>query len=322
MKTRILITGASGFIGTHLVQTLLSSSKEVELVLVGRFPNGNIVGDYDDKHPQLTFVQTRSIELLQGEQLPESIDTVIHLAAKAHVTESDELQDEYKKVNTEGTRRIADIAQSKGVSHFIHLSTIKVNGDTTEGKAFSEADIVHPEGIYAKTKFEAESLLDELANSVRVSVVRPPLVYGRGVKANMHALASLIRLLPVIPFGAISNKRSLISVHNLTDFIKTLVWNMPEQMYTKEIFLVSDAESVSTPELCRKIAQALHKKVLLVALPAVLMKGMLSLVGKRAMWDKLSESLEVRGEHPAKFFKWSPPYKMLDELTYLNEESR
>lgn len=322
MKMKILVTGATGFVGTHLIEVLIKQLPNAELVLLGRFSNDMQKSLRAKYSSRLSFINVKSIEMLKAEQVPEGISSVVHLAAKAHVTESTELASEYNRVNTEGTRVLAQVALEKGVEHFIYLSSIKVNGDVTTHRGFTESDSVNPIGIYADSKYQAEGFLNNLPDDrMRVSIVRPPLVYGKGVKANMNALAALVRITPFIPFGMVDNKRSLISVNNLNSFIMTLLCKTPQIHYQKQVFLVSDSAAVSTPELCRNIAKAINKKVFMLKVPSCVLVSLLALVGKKNMWEKLSESLVVEGKNPKKYFHWQPSFRMVDELSYLNEES-
>lgn len=322
MKMKILVTGATGFVGSHLIEVLIKQLPNVELILLGRFSNDTQKSLWAQYSSRLSFINVKSIEMLKAEQVPEGISSVVHLAAKAHVTESAELKNEYYRVNAEGTKNLAHIALTMGVEHFIYLSTIKVNGDVTTTEGFTEGDTVNPIGIYAESKYQAENFLNDLPDgNMRVSIVRAPLVYGKGVKANMNALAALVRIMPFIPFGMINNRRSLISVNNLNSFIMTLLCKTPQIHYQKQVFLVSDSAAVSTPELCRNIAKAINKKVFMLKVPSLVLASLLALVGKRDMWEKLSESLVVEGKNPKKYFHWQPSFRMVDELSYLNEES-
>ena len=174
------------------------------------------------------MIQTESIERYVGEQLPDSLDGIVHLVAKAHVTENEADREEYTRVNVEGTRALLRVAKAKQVKHFVYMSSIKASGEFPESGTLTEREPSSPQGVYGETKWQAEQLLSELSQAgIRVSVVRPPLVYGVGVKANMAALVKLVKWLPALPFGRIRNQRSMISVRNLSNFVMTLLLTPP-----------------------------------------------------------------------------------------------
>ncbi len=314
MKKTILISGATGFVGTQVVKDLIG--REVELYLLVRDDSTLGFTECKDVH----LIRHDSIEKYQGEGLPDKVDAIVHLVAKAHVTEDESQRDEYEKVNVKGTEALAKIAVQKRVDDFIYLSSIKVNGEETGEKGFSELDPASPQGIYAETKYKAEQVAGSLAaNGIRVSIVRIPLVYGRGVKANMAALVKMVKSFPVIPFGAIDNSRSLISVRNLSHFIMTLLFEKALLSYDSELFLISDKEPVSTAKMCAMIANALKRKIMLLSVPKWCLQSLLIILGRREQWNKLAGNLEVNGVNAKRYFNWSAPYLMSDELLFLVE---
>ncbi|MCY7294365.1 NAD-dependent epimerase/dehydratase family protein [Alteromonas sp. a30] len=318
----ILITGATGFVGRQLVSDLLKQSQDIELFLVARNDPREHLPIAHLKDRNIHFIQVDSIENLSAQQLSSNIDVVIHLAAKAHVVENNELAGEYERINVDGTKAVAQVAIAKQVKHFIYVSSIKVNGDETSIQAFSEDDIPSPEGVYALTKFQAEQYLRSISSSsLRVSIIRPPLVYGKGVKANMNALVSLVKRLPVLPLGAINNRRSLISVGNLNHFILTILSTKPAEQYDYSVFLVADKSPVSTAQLCQNIAQALGKSIMMLSIPPALMAFAFKLIGKGTMWNKLSSNLEISGQNAMRYYHWEARYPMVEELAYLKEEN-
>ena len=321
MKQKILVTGPTGFVGKQVVSDLLS--KDAELYLLVRKNSETRFVDNESVH----IIEHESIEKYQGEGLPETLDSIVHLVAKAHVTENEANRPEYQRVNVEGTRNLLNIAREKSVSHFIYLSSIKVNGDVTEMNAFTEASSVDAQGVYAETKYQAEELVraysqEGTQEARRVSIVRPPLVYGKGVKANMAALIELVKLLPILPFGAIKNKRSLISVRNLSDFLMTLLFQQPEQPYSSETFLVSDKHAMSTTALCMSIANGLDKKVFMPPIPAGFLTLLTSALGFKKHWQKLTSSIVIQGGNPKKYFNWIAPYDTDEEIKLLVKELR
>ena len=275
---KVLVTGASGFVGTALCDRLRANGIAF---LVGK----------------------RSIELL-----PEmAIDIVVHLAARVHVmheTVSDSLS-AYREVNTQGTLNLARQAAAAGVRRFVFVSTVKVNGEGRLG-VYSESDAPDPTDPYAISKWEAElGLRDIAANSgMEVVIVRPPLVYGPGVKANfLNMMRWLNRGVP-LPLGAIHNKRSLVGLGNLVDLLITC---LDHPAAANQTFLVSDGEDLSTTELFRRMAAALGKPARLVPVPGWMLTVGASLFGKRELSQRLCGSLQVDISKTRNFLGWSPP---------------
>ncbi|UAA39668.1 NAD-dependent epimerase/dehydratase family protein [Paraneptunicella aestuarii] len=307
MKPKVLLTGATGFVGRQVMNDL--KQRDVELFALVR--NTSDINENE----AVTVIGHDSIENYAGEGLPEKLDVIIHLVAKAHVTEDESNRAEYERVNVAGTQAMVNLAKAKDVKHFIYLSSIKVNGDETFKEPITEASEVCPKGVYAETKYQAENLANELAdNGIKVSIVRPPLVYGAGVKANMAALTKLVRLLPVLPFGMINNQRSLISVRNLSDFLMTLVFELPVQSYERETFIVSDRNPLSIRELCLAIAQGLHKKVIMLPVPQMLLSVLTKVFGMSRQWQKLAGNMVLNGLNSEKYFSWVAPYQTADEI--------
>ncbi len=177
----------------------------------------------------------------------KNIDVVIHLAGRAHVMKEDldEPYRAYADINIHATKHLAEQTALSGVKRFIYLSSIKVNGERTKELAFNETDIPRPEDDYGKTKWEAEKALNKIAKDtgMEVVIIRPPLVYGQGVKANFKNLIKLVQLSIPLPFGAIDNKRSLVFIDNLIDFIMLCTHHANAANQT---FLISDDDDIST----------------------------------------------------------------------------
>jgi len=301
---KVLITGASGFIGSALCLRILvegwqvrgtfRSESDVSLLPKGvkAFPIRTIDSD------------TKWNGALAG------IDTVVHLAARVHVMDdvsSDPLA-EYRTVNVEGTKRLAIEAVKTGVKRFIYISSIKVNG---EGKAsaYTEVDKETPEDSYGLSKWEAEQELHKISRStgIEVVIIRPPLVYGPGVKANFLSLFKIVKHGIPLPFLCINNQRSFIYLGNLIDAIVTCI-NHPKA--ADETFLICDGENVSTPELIKKIATALEKSARLFHIPLFLMKIFGKLIGRSAAMDRLIGTLMIDHAKFRKKLGWKPPYTM------------
>ena len=306
MTCSVLLTGATGFVGRQVLRDLTQRHCKIYVLsrsAAQRFPDG------------VNVVLVSSIEQYTGEKLPDTLDCIIHLVAKAHVTENEVERDEYTRVNVDGTRALLTIARAKRVKHFIYMSSIKASGEFPAQGKLTETDTCHPQGVYGETKWQAEQLLNELvSDNTKVSVVRPPLVYGAGVKANMAALIKLVKWLPVLPFGGIDNRRSVISVRNLSDFVMTLVFTKPLIEYRHEVFIVADKASLSTSQLCRFIADGLVKKVQIVNIPESLLAMLVKLIGMTKPWQKLTGNAEVQGIHPYKYFNWQAQRGSADEI--------
>lgn len=302
--SRVLVTGANGFVGQHLVPHLEQgghrvikamrqhSNPDVSTVLVG-----DIGPDTDWSHALV------------------DCDIVVHLAARVHVmheTEEDSMT-AYRDVNTLGTKSLIEQAVEAGVNKFIYLSTIKVNGEATSGERFSEDVKVKPQDPYAISKYEAERVLMEMADlhDIDVYIIRPPLIYGPGVKANFYSLLRLVDMSLPMPFSGIRNARSLLYTGNLVDFIDTCLIAGSD---TAGIYLLSDGHDLSTPELISEIGHALNKSVFLFYIPVAVLKIMLSLIGKSAVSSRLTGSLQVNIDKARDSLGWSPRYSVREGI--------
>jgi len=299
----VLVTGANGFVGTALCKKLLSK---------GFYVRGAVQLEKTSFLPEkVAPVHIKSIDsdTKWGDALA-GIDTVVHLAARVHVMDdssSDPLT-EYRKVNVEGTKFLAVAAANAGVKRFVYISSIKVNG---EGKsaAYTEDDEVSPRDHYGVSKWEAEQELNKIADKTDLETVilRPPLVYGPGVKANFMRLVSLVKLGIPLPFRYINNCRSLIYIGNLIDAIITCMTNPNAAGKT---YLVSDGEDVSTPELIRRIGAASGRRALLLPVPVWIMRMAGWITGKYDEVERLVGSLTVDISKICKELEWKPPYAM------------
>ena len=304
--TKVLVTGATGFIGKALVQALAQQTFDV---VAGVRRLSQPASEQQVKLGDLSSV-TEYTDALQD------VDVVIHLAARAHImhdTASDPLA-EFRKVNTAATLNLAVQAAEAGVKRFIFISSIKVNGEqTAPNSPFQELVACPPSDPYALSKYEAEHGLMSLAHSsaMQVVIIRPPLVYGPGVKANFATLMNwLARGIP-LPLGAIDNKRSLLSLDNLLSFIMLCITH-PKA--ANEIFLISDQEDVSTTELLQKILMALNKNTLLLPVPISLMRFAAMLLGKQDVADRLFTSLQVDSSKATDLLGWLPVTSMDEQL--------
>lgn len=317
MRARILVTGATGFVGNTLCQYLLIEGYRVR---------GAVRRQIDIQPEDSSSNWNRHVDFVNvGEILPNTdwshalrdVDSVIHLAARVHVynDNASDFLDEYRKVNSLGTANLAKQAAAAGVRRFIYLSTAKVNG---EGLSFldpssnsgippmySETDFPQPWGGYAISKWEAEQELKHIASSsgMEVVIVRPPLIYGEEVKANFWRLLKWVDRGFPLPFGGLENKRSLISIDNLLDFLTLCIY---APAAANETFFVADDEIISTPDLIRKIAFYMKRQARLPSFPPFLLKSAARLVGKLSEIDKICGSLQLDTSKAKLVLKWKP----------------
>lgn len=241
---------------------------------------------------------------------------ILHLAARAHILH-DEAADPlaaYRAVNTAGTLRLAEQAAAAGVRRFVFVSTVKVHGESSPpGRPFDETMAPVPEGPYAVSKLEAEQGLAALAarTGMEVVVVRPPLVYGPGVKANFAAMARAVDRGWPLPLGAIDNRRSLIGVDNLVDL---LLRCLDHPAAANQAFLASDGEDLSTPEMLRRLGTALGRPARLLPVPQTLLRAGGALLGRGPAVDRLCGSLQVDITKARTLLGWSPPVSVDEGL--------
>ncbi len=306
---RILLTGCSGFVG-RAIHDALSHRENVDLVSVGRTLQLTL--------PATTFqLEIRGINrdtdwsVALGE-----VDTVIHAAARVHVMD-DRAKDplvEFRKVNVEGTLNLARQAAISGVRRFLFFSSVKVNGEQTmPGIPFTEQSIPQPNDPYAISKYEAEQALQHLSKEtgMEVVIIRPPLVYGPGVKANFHNMMRwLLKNFP-LPLGAIHNKRSLVGLDNLVDFTLLCI-DHPDA--ANEIFLVADGEDLSTTELLGAVKRLIGSKTLLIPVPVLMLRLGARLLGKYDFAQRLCGSLQVDISKARILLGWAPPISVAEGL--------
>jgi len=229
----------------------------------------------------------------------------------------DELADplaEYRLVNVEGTLNLARQAAAAGIKRFIYISSIKVNGESTPlGKPFLSSDIPEPEDPYGVSKREAEQGLMQLAadTGMEVVIIRPPLVYGPGVKGNFATMIKLIDKGLPLPLGAVHNKRSLVGVDNLVDLIIRCI---DHPAAANQVFLAGDGEDLSTTELLRGVANAMGKPARLIPVPVGLLQLSATLLGKEAVAQRLLGSLRVDITKTCELLDWRPPYTVEEGL--------
>jgi nucleoside-diphosphate-sugar epimerase len=297
----VLVTGANGFIGKALCAEIVKKGWSLRGVVRSESYHENLPIGTD-------IVRVRSIGPdTDWSAALVNVETIVHLSARGHImkeTAADPLS-QFRFVNTAGTYKLADSASKAGVHRLIYVSTVKVNGERTRGVPFTEYDDPAPVGPYAISKWEAEQALHEIAyrTDLETVVVRPPLVYGPGVKANfLHLLKIVERGLP-LPFAIVKNFRSLIFLHNLIDVIITCITH-PKAV--GKTFMVSDGEDMSTPELIQRTASAIGKPSRLFPFPISLLRLLAKIAGKSEAVNRLLDSLTVDTSKIRTDLDWKP----------------
>ena len=349
MIINVLVTGANGFIGRALCDKLLADDGyhvrgavrgTDQMTALASGVEGVMVGDIGP--------ETDWSEALVG------IDGVVHLAARVHVMRESSVDPlaAYREVNVEGTKCLAIAAANAGVKRFVYISSVKVNGERTgkrderptsnielptsnekqkkqkpevrgqEGElkgAFSEKDVPGPQYPYGISKWEAEQALRDVAanTDLEIVILRPPLVYGFGVKANFRSLMKWVRRGVPLPLGAVHNKRSFVALDNLVSFI---IHCIDHPKAANEVFLISDGENVSTTELLQKMARAFGKRSFLLPVPVWLMTFVAGLLGKRDVSDRLFGSLQVDSSKARDLLGWKPIVSMDEGLRRMETE--
>lgn len=298
-QQHIMVTGANGFVGQALCESLQQQS--CVLTQVSR----SITSQPSGRQHQVASIDgaTDWTEILSG------VNVVIHLAARVHVMR-DNISDPlaaYRQTNVDGTLNLARQAAQAGIKRFIFISSIKVNGEQTlAGKAFTAEDTPAPEDAYGLSKWEAEQGLLALAKAtgMEVVIVRPPLVYGPGVKGNFATMIKLVKSGLPLPFGAIDNCRSLIAIENLISVILKCV---EHHAAANQIFLVSDGDDLSTSAMLRCLAQAAGVPARLIPLPAAWLERGLKLLGKQMLAQRVLASLQLDITKTRDLLEWRPP---------------
>ncbi len=246
----------------------------------------------------------------------EGVKTVIHLAARVHVvpsTDEDQLA-AFRAINVDATLDLAREASRCGVKRFVFVSSVKVNGEhTAYGRACTEDDMPAPADAYGQSKHEAEQGLRALAqgSAMELVIIRPPLVYGPGVRANFAALMHVVQNGWPLPLGAVHNRRSLVGIDNLVDFIVTCATH---PLAANQTFLVSDGHDLSTTELVRSLARAADVPVRLVPVPVWMLRGTAALMGKGGAAQRLCGNLQVDISKARRILGWTPPVSVDEGL--------
>jgi nucleoside-diphosphate-sugar epimerase len=303
----ILVTGASGFVGRALAKvlclghTVYGSSRRSD----AEMPAG--------VH-KITWDHSSDIQV----NLPP-FDTVVHLAARAHIMR-DAARDPlsaFRAANVDQTLSLARLAVNHGAKRFVFVSSIKVNGESTlPGQPFSDNSLPSPEDPYAISKWEAEQSLLQIGreHGMEIVIIRPPLVYGPGVKGNFASMIRWLRRGIPLPFGSIDNKRSLIALENLIDFIALCADSEKSPNAANQIFLLSDGEDVSTTELLQKISMAYAVKPRLIPIPHAWLRFALEPLGNRGLASRLLGSLVIDSFKAREVLGWQPVLSMDEQL--------
>jgi len=299
---KVLVSGANGFVGRALCSHL--DTHQHAAVPAVRRASGRtdeiVIGDLDSNSDWTAAL--------------DACDAVVHLAARVHVMDDTALNPLtlYRATNTDATLNLARQAAEAGVKRFVYISTIKVNG---EGRAapYRETDAAAPEDAYAISKWEAEQGLQRIAaeTGLEVVILRPPLVYGPGVKANFLQLMRMVERGWPLPLGAIRNRRSLLYLGNFVDAIRLCIEHPAAAGQT---FLLDDGEPVSTPELVRALSHAMGRPARLLAVPVGVLKRVGALLGKRAAVARLMGSLYLDCSAIRLRLGWTPPHTLAQGL--------
>lgn len=310
----VLVTGATGFVGKHLCRHLLAQGWKVRAI-------GRQVS-YDLSHPSLDYHQIGSIDgQTDWGNLLEGIDVVVHLAARVHQMKDKGMQAlaQYQEINVRGTQQLARAAIASDVKRFIYLSTIKVNGEKTIDMPFRAEDQPRPQDAYSLSKLQGEQILQEESrrSGMEWVIIRPTLVYGAHNEGNFKRLVHLANSYYPLPFGMIKNKRSLVSVYNLCDFIERSLVHPNAQ---REVFLVSDDEDISTPTLIKILRNANNRSSLLFPFPTSILKLLGFLVFQSKAMSRLLGSLQVNIEKSKRLLQWTAPYSVEGSIKIMYEQ--
>ena len=300
-NNKILVTGSNGFVGKALCQALRNRGE-------------NFTGTL--RHKALAI---KGQDYIIVDSLDENTDwrealhgcgTVVHLAGRAHVL-NDNVVDPlsaFRLTNTQGTLNLAEQAAECGVSRFIFLSTIGVNGAATSGVPYSFLDSPSPHSPYAVSKLEAEVGLREIAKRAGMDyvIIRAPAIYGKNAPGNFGLIEKCIRYGIPLPFGSINNKRSLIAIENIVSFIIVCI---EHQRAKNQLFLVSDDDDLSTLEIVELLGKFIGKKTKTVNLPLKLLWLVLTVLGKRKAAVSLMSDLQVDVGRSRELLEWSPPFQ-------------
>jgi len=308
---KVLITGSTGYIGTALVRSLSQRSLYRLILPVRRIDNSA-----KDSYEQKLIEDINDV----ASSIFTKVDVVIHLAGKAHdLSGSKELNDEFRRVNVEATARLASQALAAGVKRFIYLSSIGVCGSCTQDMAFTEDCIPHPSTDYARSKFDSEEAIRDIVEGspMEAIFIRPPLVYSASAPGNFSRLLKLVALGLPLPFKNVKNKRSIVALENLVDFIARCI-EQPSR--GNDLFLISDDEDVSTEQIVRYLAQGMNRRVILFPVPRKAARSLAISLGKGQMYTQLYGSLTIDCTKARETLTWVPRLAVKDALRRAGSE--
>lgn len=306
---KICITGANGFIGNNLYNTLFNINRQV----VGTARSKKNVSNFSKEN----FIGISTIDNnTDWSTALTDCKYVVHCAGLAHVKDKStkaNLED-YRLINVEGTKKLAKQAAFMGIKRLVFLSSIGVNGlFTNNHNFFLYSDIPNPTENYAISKYEAEQALFEISKDtgMEIVIIRSPLVYGQSAPGNLKRLIKLINLGAPLPFKGITNKRSFIGIDNLVNLIIKCI---DHSKASGKIFLASDGEDLSTPELIKFIASSMNKKANLFPLPIFMLNFLGSIFGKREEINRLVGSLRIDNSYTKEILNWTPPISVAEGI--------
>jgi len=308
-ERQILLTGASGFVGKALLTALIADKKH--LICPSRRPLDTLAAGVSN--PQIKDLSA----ITDWSPLLFNVDVVIHCAARVHVMHEsvDNPLALFREVNVAATMRLAEQAALAGAKQFIFISSVKVNGEATQpGHPYTETTPSHAHDPYGISKCEAESALLALGvqRGMSVTIIRPPLIYGPGVKANFASMLQWVKKGIPLPFGSIHNKRSFVYLENLVSLVLCCLGN---PRAAQQVFLVSDGHDLSTTELLQLCAQAMHVRSRLLPFPTALLILFANLARRPAITDRLCGTLQVDISKAKQLLGWTPPYSVAQGLS-------
>ncbi|BBP45276.1 UDP-glucose 4-epimerase [Thiosulfatimonas sediminis] len=315
-KMKVILTGSTGFVGASVLKKLEESEHHVDCLV--RSQQASLSVSCSTVVADLTHLSdANSLEPLLSSLA--DCDVVVHCAARAHIMKDEAVDplDEYRRVNRDATLMLAQMAAEQGVKRFVFVSSIKVNGEFSQpNQRFIPDVIAAPTDPYGLSKYEAEQGLKKISDEtgMEVVIIRPPLVYGPGVKGNFASMIRWVKKGVPLPLGLVKNFRSLVAVENLADFISLCANRHKSPKAANEVFLISDGEDISTSDLLRKVAKAYGVKARLLPIPVGLMKFFAQLFGKGSVADRLFGNLQVDSTKARDLLGWVPVISMDDQL--------